>query len=238
MLTYSQTILAVILANLCDKSNEANDSDISVCHSREDLAWLISLLGASILKFGFVTFLYYHHLIFSFNNISTYIHTKMDEVLILYSNPFTKGSSIKNLKYIFLKHKSRRIQFTELIRSESDCGEDKANASDEIMIFKDINTFKLSSQKSSVKKILGSSSEKKSQPKTINFKRSASLKFEEDTNVQIRTFDNAKINYNPQLQLFKINTACKSVSGINIDKFHDSESNSSDRDHRKIRGSN
>lgn len=76
------------------------------CYYKENLIIIVLFCVFSILKFIFLTFLFYYHNKFLLNNISTYIHSKMNDVVALYGNPFSKGSKCKNVARIFKSTKT------------------------------------------------------------------------------------------------------------------------------------
>lgn len=77
--------------------------------------YLIPLWILLVMKSSFLLYLIYSHIKFIINNTSTYIESKMDFIIILYSNPFDKGSLLKNLRELFIRRKER-IVFNEEVK--------------------------------------------------------------------------------------------------------------------------
>ena len=115
---YFYTIIVFILIfyvilKQCDEIANLLKNTIDECFSKEKVNWGIALVSANFLKFVFLTYLVYYHTRFVIMNTSTYIDSKMDDVLLLYSNPFDRGSYKKNIKSLLYSKKVERVIFTE-----------------------------------------------------------------------------------------------------------------------------
>lgn len=108
-------------SNATDTSSEynsANNNNTIIekynTNKRQSLAALYIFLSLSVIKFLLVGLLYSYHIYFTLNNITTYVYSKMMDVVLLYGNPFDKGSIANNIHYIMCKKFTPRINFKKI----------------------------------------------------------------------------------------------------------------------------
>jgi hypothetical protein len=104
--------------NNITQNNSTNENQIGVDkvdhNKKQSTIALYIFLTVSIIKFLLVGLLYSYHIYFTINNITTYVYSKMMDVVILYGNPFDKGSYINNIKYIMCNSFKARINFKKM----------------------------------------------------------------------------------------------------------------------------
>lgn len=102
----SITFLIVKSKDKCD--NEPDNKCKNVIH-REFMSLVIILLSA--LTGIFVTTLFSYHLYFVCRNMSTYSNLKMNEIFILFGNPFSRKKWKANCYEALFKKYNKRIKF-------------------------------------------------------------------------------------------------------------------------------
>lgn len=100
-----------------DNENKlSNDSNINENPYKDiSLLSLIVFISFSFIKLVLISLLYSYHIYFSSRNITTYIYSKLMEVVLIYGNPFDKGSKYKNFKSILCNKKKNRLNFQKTI---------------------------------------------------------------------------------------------------------------------------
>ena len=101
-------ILFVIYKSKKKCNKHTGEYCISV-FAREYMALVVVVL--SCLTAVFVTTLYFYHTYFASRNMSTYANLKMNEVFILFANPFSRRNCRKNMYEMFVRRYQKRIDF-------------------------------------------------------------------------------------------------------------------------------
>jgi len=97
-----------------DIAKELEDNNV-YCNIK--IVFPYTLLSLSVFKLFFLSLLYFHHLNFTTKNITTYIYSKMMDIVILYGNPFDKGGAIKNIKNLFKTYICKsNVEFSFIIQ--------------------------------------------------------------------------------------------------------------------------
>ena len=83
-------------------------------HKNIGLAALITFFVTLLVKLVFICLLFFYHIYFCLNNLTTYSYSKMTEVLVLYGNPFDRGIK-NNIKRLFCRNFLNRIDWKKNI---------------------------------------------------------------------------------------------------------------------------